>query len=394
VKAAPRKLDAAALKRRLKPLNQIPRIAIAVSGGGDSLALLRLAASSHPSVVALTVNHALRKEAAAEARKVAAWCRALGIEHQTLKWKHDGVTSGLQAKARAARYDLMSAWCGKHGVEALLTAHTADDQAETVAMRSRRTSSDKSLAAIWPETNWNGIRILRPLLDITRAELRDYLTIIGQDWIEDPSNHDSKFERVRIREQAPSLALAKTANAAQSKIRRAQSESSVWMKRHAVIGPSGMISIPTSALASLSNSARDEALITLIAKAGGTTPERAKREALSHWLASSESGRRTLGGALFAKRKSQTIIAREPGRIATVPLELSPRANILWDKRFLVSGPKGSTITSKASIKSLKRLEDIPAFVDAGLPVILNANGELLADISGSHHPAAKIKLV
>lgn len=393
MKAAPRKLSAARVKRLLKPLDGIPKVAIAVSGGGDSLALFRLVASSRGDVAALTVDHGLRIEAAQEARQVASWCRDLGIGHHILKWNHAGVASGLQAKARAARYDLMSEWCLKHGATVLLTAHTADDQAETVAMRSLRTSSDKSLAAIWPETNWNGIRIMRPLLSVTRAELRDHLTAIGQDWIEDPSNRDPKFERVRIRSDAPSLALAEAATTAQRKIRGAQAKAISWANKHVTIAPSGMITFPPRALASLANTAHDECLLLLLAKLGGAMPERARRNALLQWLSSGDSGRRTLGGALFAKRKNEIIIAREPGRIDATPLELSPHANILWDKRFLASGPEGSTITSKASIKSLKRFEDIPAFVDAGLPVILGADGVVLADLFVSHHEAAKITL-
>jgi tRNA(Ile)-lysidine synthase len=381
------------MKRLMKPLSSFQTLAIAVSGGGDSMALLRLAHAHHSKLVALTVDHGLRKEAVREAKQVERWCRAVGIEHHTLKWKHSGITSGVQAKARTARYDLMTDWCVKHGVTALLTAHTADDQAETVMMRSHRTQSDKSLAAIWPETNWNGVAVLRPLLSATRAELRNYLTSLNQEWIEDPSNSDSRFERVRIRSAAPSLALTKTASAAQRKIRVAQAEAGRWMKRYAATNVSGMITILSASLKSLPGSASDEALLDLIDRAGGTAPERAKRDALTAWLASDESGRRTLGGVLFAKRKNEIIVAREPGRIAAGSVALSPKMPIIWDKRFIVAGPKGSKIISKKHVKSLKRHETLPAFVDAGLPVITR-HGEFLADPFVSHHKAAKIKLV
>ncbi len=150
-------------------------IAVAVSGGSDSMALLRLAeqwAHHRIKISVLTVDHGLRSEAAAEAVKVAEWCALLGLEHHILRWEGAKPKTGLQAKARAARYDLLSAWCKTNGVTYLLTGHTMDDQAETVLMRQQRTDTAESLAGIWETAVWDGVNVFRPLLGQSRADLR------------------------------------------------------------------------------------------------------------------------------------------------------------------------------------------------------------------------------
>lgn len=173
----------------LPVLSGVTRIAVAVSGGSDSMALLRLAAllPDGPEVIALTIDHGLRDGSRAEADQVARWCAGLGIPHHILAWAGAKPATGIQAKAREARYDLLTRWCTAHCVSVLLTAHTLDDQAETVLMRKRRTASAASLAAIWPERPWNGVRLLRPLLAVRREALRNFLRGLGQGWLEDPA---------------------------------------------------------------------------------------------------------------------------------------------------------------------------------------------------------------
>ena len=177
-------------------------IALAVSGGSDSMALLQLAAQwakDSVKISVLTVDHGLRPEAAAEANKVAAWCDSLVLDHHTLRWEGMKPKTGLQAKARTARYDLMGNWCKANGVKFLLTGHTLDDQAETVLMRQARTDTAESLAGIWETADWAGVKLFRPLLGQSRSDLRAYLKSLGQPWIDDPSNLDTRFERVRVR---------------------------------------------------------------------------------------------------------------------------------------------------------------------------------------------------
>ena len=335
-------------------LRTLPSIAVAVSGGGDSMALLML--MKHQLVpsqllTALTVDHALRKTSAIEARQVKNWCKALGIAHTTLKWQHGEITTGIQAKARAARYRLMTDYCAKHKIDALLTAHTKDDQAETVAMRMARTSSAKSLSAIWPETEVGGLVILRPLLSASRQQLRDYLISKNQSWLEDPSNTDSRFERARLRGAGVALSLAGTADRAQRKTKSAQLAAKKWLIQNLHRDVSSMVEFETKGFTKLPTTIQDEALIRIIEMIGGKTPELAKRQALLNWIESPTATRRSLGGVIFALRKNSVCAGREPSRILANTIELSPTKSSLWDNRFLVIGPKGSTITFKAKLR-------------------------------------------
>ena len=395
VKAASNFFAEVRLIRSFAGLGHFKSIAIGVSGGGDSMALLLMLhhhLRQDQSLTALTVDHQLRNSSAAEARKVKSWCKALGISHKSLNWKHAKITTGLQAKARAARYQLMVQHCAKDKIEALLTAHTLEDQAETVAMRKARTSSLKSLSAIWPETEINGLPILRPLLNFRRAELREFLLAHNQPWLEDPSNHDERFERVRLRNSGVSPALAKTATAAQKQMASANAKAKRWLAKHATQDASSMVQFSTQTFLALPTLAQDEALLLLIAMVGGKAPERAKRLSHLHWLQTPAEARRSLGGTIFARRKNLILLGREPARIASAPKQLSPTKPLIWDKRFMALGPRGSTVVAKPSLKTLKRIKNLPAFVDAGLPIIM-AGEKLLATPFASYHPKAKLTL-
>ena len=184
-------------------------ILVAVSGGSDSLALLYLSnawAKQHGiELFAATVDHGLRAEAGAEAAFVSSVCAKLGVPHKTLKWKGPKPDRGLSATARYARYGLLEDHAKSLDIGLILTGHTLDDQAETVAMRLDRTElahSARGLAGMAKKTRLQeGAILVRPLLDLTRQELRDYLTEIGQPWIDDPTNQDESYERVRVRQR-------------------------------------------------------------------------------------------------------------------------------------------------------------------------------------------------
>jgi tRNA(Ile)-lysidine synthase len=177
-------------------------LALAVSGGGDSMALLHLAAPLRPRVV--TVDHGLRPEAAAEAVLVADTCKTLGLEHQTLHWHWDG-KGNLQDAARRGRRTLIAGWARGAGVQAVALGHTRDDVAETFLMRLARGAGVDGLAAMSPQWTEGGITWLRPLLTMGRAELRSYLTAQGAQWVEDPSNDNPRFDRVRVRKAMQGL---------------------------------------------------------------------------------------------------------------------------------------------------------------------------------------------
>ena len=190
----------------------LPALVLAVSGGPDSTALLYLAArwrsalKSGPDLIAATVDHGLRVEAAREAREVKRLASTLGIEHRTLKWRGDKPKTGIPAAARDARYALLAEAARKTGASAILTAHTQDDQAETFLMRLSRGSGIAGLGAMARYTVREGIALLRPLLDIPKERLIATLEKAKIDYATDPTNHDASFTRPRLRALMPALA--------------------------------------------------------------------------------------------------------------------------------------------------------------------------------------------
>ena len=177
------------------------RVAVAVSGGPDSLALLLLAAEAFGSrTVALTVDHDLRAGSADEAAMVAEVCSRLGVEHVTLRWTGPKPRANIQAEARQARYALMSDWCAANGVAWLLTGHHADDQAETLLMRLARGSGSGGLAGIRAtRALGQGVTLLRPLLGERHASLAAVVAKAGLTPVDDPANRDPRHDRTAAR---------------------------------------------------------------------------------------------------------------------------------------------------------------------------------------------------
>lgn len=197
-------------------------IAVAVSGGPDSLALLLLAHAAFPGQVrAATVDHGLRPESAAEAEAVAGLCAALGVPHHILSTRVERAGEGLQAAARAARYAALAEWMAAEGLGLLLTAHHCDDQAETLLMRLNRGSGVGGLAGVRASRPVPGsggkLRLCRPLLGWRRSELEAVVAAAGIEPARDPSNSDEAFDRARLRRrmgEAPWLDAAALARSA------------------------------------------------------------------------------------------------------------------------------------------------------------------------------------
>lgn len=181
------------------PLPDAP-IALAVSGGPDSMAMLVLAAAAFPGqVIAATVDHRLRPEGAEEAAMVARHCQVLGVPHVTLTPDAPIEGASIQAQARAARYALLERWAAEAGASALLTAHHADDQAETLLMRAARASGISGMAGIRARRDLGPVALLRPLLGWRRSELRALAEQAGAPFVDDPSNRDPAHDRTRFR---------------------------------------------------------------------------------------------------------------------------------------------------------------------------------------------------
>jgi tRNA(Ile)-lysidine synthase len=184
-------------------------VGIAVSGGGDSMALLRLMADwgkdQRVRLSAVTVNHGLRADAAREAEFVAETCESLKIKHTTLNWTGWSGAGNLQDAARRARYGLMADWAKDRDIDTIALGHTADDQAETFFMRLARASGIDGLTGMQRRRQSDGITWVRPLLMQERFELRQYLRDLRQPWIDDPSNDDEGFDRVKARKAMAAL---------------------------------------------------------------------------------------------------------------------------------------------------------------------------------------------
>ena len=189
-----------------------PALVLAVSGGPDSLALMWLAArwrralSRGPRLIAVTVDHGLRPEAAREARDVKRLARTLDLPHRTLRWTGAKPKTGLPAAARAARYRLLAKAARASGATHILTAHTRDDQAETLLMRMLRGSGIAGLAAMARETEREGVWLARPLLDVPKSQLVATLSKAKIAFADDPTNRDMSFTRPRLRALMPALA--------------------------------------------------------------------------------------------------------------------------------------------------------------------------------------------
>ncbi len=178
-------------------------LAVAVSGGADSMALLLLAnayaAQNKSHVIALTVDHGLREASEKEAIQVQMWANERGIEHVILTWEGPKPTTRIQEKAREARYDLMMNWCKENGVSHLLLGHHAGDQEETFWMRLASGSGLDGLSGMKQQVIKDGITLHRPLLAYSKEDLKAYLKEQNQEWIEDPSNRHNKYLRSRLR---------------------------------------------------------------------------------------------------------------------------------------------------------------------------------------------------
>lgn len=382
-------------KQLFETLTFHAHVALAVSGGSDSTALMWLAARwakavPHPPKISiLTVDHGLRPEAAVECRRVAEWAKALDLDAHILAWTGEKPVGGLQARAREARYSLLRAWCRAHGASLIVTAHTLDDQAETFLMRLARGSGIRGLSGMRPDERGD-VLLERPLLGTSRAELRATLEAAGHPWIEDPSNEDERFERVRLRKAAPVLgALGLTPQAVARSARRLERAlvpldeiAQDFMARHVEVRPEGFAVIELARFGKLDDEIAIELLERLLERLGGGSepPRLMAVEALQHWLRRGQAQARTLAGCRIAQRRRHLLIGREAGRISRAPLAIAAGQNVLWDNRFKVSvaGTAEPCAIVPARGLALARNRDIPAFVQDSLPVVV-ARGEIAA---------------
>ncbi len=316
----------------LAPLLRAGRVLLAISGGPDSTALLKLAADwraadpARPQIFAATIDHGLRPESQGEAQDVAALAQRLGIPHAILVWEGERPTSRLQEKARAARYRLLVAHAREIGADCIVTAHHADDQAETVLMRMARGSGIAGLAGMRPVAILDGLSLVRPLLDIPKSGLVAFCHAQGLAVAEDASNINPRYARVRFRLLADTLAgqgltarrLAQLAQRAARADDALAAMAQTLAKEAVTRGPEGA-SVNFRALLAGPEEAGLRVLIAEVENLS-VAPLRLQRlesafERLAQALHRGESLKLSLGGALLRLDKTGRLeLVREPIR--------------------------------------------------------------------------------
>ena len=323
-----------------------PLIAVAVSGGPDSMALVILAdrwsRERGGRAIALTVDHRLRPESADEAAMVGDWLVARGIPHSVLVWDGPKPATGIQEAARAARYRLLAARCAAEGCLHLLTAHQREDQAETYLIRLRADSAGDGLAGIAALRELTDLRLVRPLLGVPRARLAALLDAERQPYLCDPSNRNPAFERARVREKLDSHGIDEAIKAAEAHAaRRIERERALaeLLARAVTLHPAGFALVEPEAIVAAGELGERALGRVAIAIGGATYPPRRERlTRLRAALAETPARARTLGGCRFVPWRGRLLVLREIARAAP-PLRLDPGANVLWDRRFRASLP-------------------------------------------------------
>ncbi len=384
-----------------------PLLAVAVSGGADSVALLRLAhdwaAARGGRVVAITFDHRLRPDSAAEAERVGAWCAALGTTHRSLAWSDPAPATGVEAAARAARYAALESVCRAEGALHLLVGHHAGDQRETVAMRMER-GGGRGRAGMPALDARRDCRLLRPLLGFAKADLMALCRALGQAWVEDPSNLSDAFERNRVRKRLDRLpeaeaaamdrAIAAAGAARMDAERRLARRMVSWVR----LSPLGYAWVDWAAwrAAPRDDAADREFLARLAHCVGGRAyaPPTAMVERALSLLAAGKGA--TLGGCVARLGGGGLWILREN---RAVPEAADGR----WDDRFSVApehladlrAPRGAA-EREALRRALAALgtceKPPPSAVFARVPVQMRGEEVSLAALGGydPHAPAAR----
>lgn len=357
----------AAFRAALGPVD-VP-LGLAVSGGGDSVALLHLAVETGLKVEVVTVDHGLRPEAAAEAEWVGRLCARLGVPHAVRRWHGWDGSGNLQDQARQARLSLIASWAGEAGLGAVALGHTRDDQAETVLMRLARRAGVDGLSAMPARRLALGIVWLRPLLTIGREDLRCYLRGVGQDWIEDPSNDALRFDRVKARQVLACLAplgvtsavLAGVADQMRS-ARTALEQQTEAAARHLARIEHGDVVIDRTGFLALSPEIRRRLLVgALVWVSSADYGPRAV--SVGGVLSAIEAGQgATLAGCRVLVRPAVLRVTREWQAVRTLVAEPGQT----WDQRWQVHGPEINGLQVKALGSA--GLAGCPGWRSSGLP--------------------------
>lgn len=352
-------------------------LAVGVSGGADSMSLCLWAEdwarSRGGRSVALIVDHGLRAGSSAEAARVSAWLEEFQIENQVLTWRHESLPlTGLQEKARFARRELLASWCAAHGVLHLLLGHHRRDQAETILMRRKRSPTGDGVSGMSMVTEGPTVRILRPLLDVSPDQLRVALTSADVPWIEDPTNEDYRFERVRIRNALPRDLGAVIQSGLEAGQMRAVADDATAKMIAGVFSycPGGHVWGDFSRLSDHRTDEVARALGRLVRTVGGRAylPRGDRLRSLAERLLQPGFKGATLGGCRFLNRRGRLLIAREASLVA--PEEpIAAGETVVWDGRFTVrlkpKAPPGLYTVGALGSTGWRQIRDLPSVARA-----------------------------
>lgn len=346
-------------------------LGIMVSGGGDSMALLDLLhrAAVGQRLEVLTVDHGLRAAARAEAEMVAAYCAVRGIAHQVSRWAGGEAAGNLMDAARQARYLIAVEWAQVRGLSRVAVGHTADDQAETFLMGLARQAGIDGLSGMRRHWMQDSVRFDRPLLGVTRADLRSYLRRNGVVWADDPTNDDTHYTRVRARKalaQLGSLGITAQGLAAVSDHLETARQALLGQLGTAAQGvretAAGSLMIPRAGFDPLPAEIKRRLLITALRWISGATypPREAALANLVQVMG--QGGDTTLGGVRFRSTATSITVQREAraqrGQICAT--------DQTWDNRWQLSGPHAPDLTIRAlGADGLRQVKD---WRDTGLP--------------------------
>lgn len=374
----------AVLMAGLGPFGAAPRLAVAVSGGADSMALALLAASWAQArggrISALIIDHGLRAESGAEARLTASRLAARAIPAEIIRLAGLTRGPGLAARARAARYRALAAACAADGgVVHLLLGHHQADQAETLLMRARSGSGPAGLAGMAPWRAAGSVALLRPLLPLPPERLRATLREAGTDWVEDPSNADPQALRTRLRAEVASP--ARRAGLSTAAIERAAAREAMAGRIAALLAervrldPAGFALLAPGPLPPEALSA----LVRMLAGRDYPPPARALAALATAPRPATLAGVRLLAaGRLGVGRfRGGWLLVREPAAVAP---PVAVRAGVVWDGRFRLaalpsSAPPMTLGALGAAGAELRAARAWPAAIFASLPAFRAAAG-------------------
>jgi tRNA(Ile)-lysidine synthase len=323
-------------------LSDIPNttLGVAVSGGGDSVALLHMLAARGDGLRAVTVDHGLRDESASEAAQVAALCQHLGVPHTVLKWEGWDRSGNLQDAARQARLRLISAWATEENITHIALGHTLDDQAETVLLRLARGSGVDGLSGMAAQRVDGPLTWVRPLLHARRDELRTFLVEKDVEWIDDPSNDDPKYDRIKARQALAVLAdlgittdgLVATADRMQDARVALEAATLALADTCAEITDAGEVRLNMATFNAAPDDLRFRLLSATLQWISGT-PYRPRFDSLRGVLTRiDETSGQTLHGCVIRSHSGNIIVRREVSKV-----ERPCPIDAVWDHRWVVT---------------------------------------------------------